>query len=309
MIYHVYANRQNIGDWLAARAIQSTLVPRPITQLLLDEYFVADTVRRLQSATSRDLIIVGGGGLLMDYFLPFWEQLEIVSQRIPIVIWGIGYCDFKDSNVRPPKQLIQKIFSRARLCVLRDELTRSDFAELSLPPATLCPSLMLLERHVHKTPSLVHGVHWGVTGEDRYQRMCTLVKAHCEDTKLHYVELNNEIRADDENQFRSQLQLYADAQFVVSTRLHGVIIGLAGGAKVLAVSGDRKVEAFMEQIGLSDWVCELNRLDDLPEMMARLDRQGNVAEPFLARARDANQDIGRQVRHIADELTPLEVLA
>ena len=34
MIYHVFANRMNIGDWMSARGIQQQLAPRPIRNLL-----------------------------------------------------------------------------------------------------------------------------------------------------------------------------------------------------------------------------------------------------------------------------------
>ena len=120
MIYHVYANRQNIGDWLAARAIQAQLAPRPIRQLLIDDYFVNETIAPLERADDHDLVVVGGGGLLLDYFLPFWERFEPISKRVPFVIWGTGYCDFKNYDGRPRRDVLKSIFARSRLCVLRE---------------------------------------------------------------------------------------------------------------------------------------------------------------------------------------------
>lgn len=309
MIYHVYANRQNIGDWLAARAIQAQLSPRPIKQLLIDDYFVAETVATLEAAGEHDLVVIGGGGLLLDYFLPFWEKFEPISKRVPFVVWGAGYCDFKTYNGRPPREFLKSIFARSRLCVLRDELTRSDFPELDLPPATLCPSLMLIEHNPGPKDSVVHGVHYGVTGEELYQRMVQLVNTFADEQKCKYIELNNEIKADDEAALQRQLAFYARARYVVSTRLHGCIIGLASGAKVLAVSGDRKVESFMERVGLQDWVCDLAHLDRLPAMMTALDSQADVAFDAIRKSHSENDEIGRRVRQIADEVAAEEAPA
>ena len=71
MIYHVYANQKNIGDWLSARGIQSMLEPHPVRELLCDEPFVPKTIEILGQAGPDDLVVIGGGGLFMDYFAPF----------------------------------------------------------------------------------------------------------------------------------------------------------------------------------------------------------------------------------------------
>ena len=76
MIYHIFANRSNIGDWLSAKGIQTLLAPAEITECLCDEPFLDETFDRLSDATSRDFIVIGGGGLFMDYFVPFWDQFH-----------------------------------------------------------------------------------------------------------------------------------------------------------------------------------------------------------------------------------------
>src|SRR6185436_1282750 len=95
MIYHIYANRSNIGDWLSAKGIQTLLAPLEIKELLCDTPFVNATMRELKKATPKDLIVIGGGGLLMDYFDPFWSKFDAVSKRVPFCLWGIGVCDLK----------------------------------------------------------------------------------------------------------------------------------------------------------------------------------------------------------------------
>lgn len=74
-IHHVYANRSNAGDWLSARGVQMLLGDVPIEEHLCDEPFVPETLRSLSTLQRTDIVVVGGGGLLMDYFVPFWEGL------------------------------------------------------------------------------------------------------------------------------------------------------------------------------------------------------------------------------------------
>ena len=93
MIYHVYANQSNIGDWLSAIGIQSLLAPAAITELFCDAPFVADTLATLAVASKGDAVVVGGGGLFMDYFTPFWEGLRAIVDSVPTYLWGVGYCD------------------------------------------------------------------------------------------------------------------------------------------------------------------------------------------------------------------------
>ena len=85
MIYHVFANRSNIGDWLSARGIQKLLSPLEITECLCDVPFIEETIQQLAAATEKDLIVIGGGGLLMDYFIPFWEAFKAVAALVPSV--------------------------------------------------------------------------------------------------------------------------------------------------------------------------------------------------------------------------------
>jgi polysaccharide pyruvyl transferase WcaK-like protein len=48
--------------------------------------------------------------------------------------------------------------------------------------------------------------------------------------------------------------LYCSARCIVTTRLHGAVIGLSLGIPTIAWSNDRKIEAFYDLAGLRDWV-------------------------------------------------------
>ncbi len=71
MIYHIYANRSNIGDWLSARGIQKLLAPLPIIECLCDEPFVEETLQSLSKASAKDIIIIGGGWFINGLFYSF----------------------------------------------------------------------------------------------------------------------------------------------------------------------------------------------------------------------------------------------
>jgi polysaccharide pyruvyl transferase WcaK-like protein len=105
----------------------------------------------------------------------------------------------------------------------------------------------------------------------------------------------NRITADDELQLQQCMQLYQEADIVMSSALHGCIIGAALGKKVVAVSGDRKIDSFMESIGWGEWLCSRDRLDELPSLVDTVHKQ----ESCLSRIeefRNAQREIGRQVR-------------
>ena len=144
MIYHIYANRSNIGDWLSAKGIQKLLSPLKITECLCDEPFVGETIKRLSQASSQDLIVIGGGGLLMDYFEPFWKKFEPIADRVPFCIWGVGACDLKDEKSLPDKSLIDRIVKKSKLCIVRDELTRTFLSTCDIPQPVQCPSVAVV---------------------------------------------------------------------------------------------------------------------------------------------------------------------
>ena len=89
MIYHVYANQKNIGDWLSARAIQLLIGGGPVVELFCDGPYVKQTLAVLANAGPGDLVVIGGGGLFMDYFVPFWEGFLPIAPRVRFCI---GWC-------------------------------------------------------------------------------------------------------------------------------------------------------------------------------------------------------------------------
>jgi polysaccharide pyruvyl transferase WcaK-like protein len=296
-VYHVFANRSNVGDWLSARGIQSLLAPLAVTELLCDEPFVPETLDRLSEAGPGDLVVIGGGGLFMDYFEPFWRGFSPLAGRVPFCIWGVGCCDMKRVNSRPAASLVGPIAAQSRLCVVRDELTR-EFLSGDVPALVVpCPTVNVVDS---RSPGrgLLHVDSFDNVGEEIYELMNRVGKAFAAHTDRPFRTMNNLIPGDSEPALNKALDRYAGADLIVSSRLHGCVIGLAMGRKVLAVSGDHKVEAFLTAAGLGDWVLDLDQLDSLADRLAALPAQSTPVR-FLDHARRANRAVAEQIRSLA----------
>jgi hypothetical protein len=111
-----------------------------------------------------------------------------------------------------------------------------------------------------------------------------------------YRKTNNLLPAGSREALSGLLDLYARAAVVLTSRLHGCIIAAAMGRPFLAVSGDHKVESFMEAAGLEEWVLDSEGLDDLPDRLESLDRHPPQVGAFVEQTRAANRAVADLVR-------------
>jgi polysaccharide pyruvyl transferase WcaK-like protein len=297
MIYHIFANRSNIGDWLSAKGIQKLLYPLEVTECLCDEPFIKDTMDCLSGATENDLIVIGGGGLFMDYFNPFWNAFREVANRVPFCIWGIGYCDLKSESSLPQNNLIEDIIEKSMICIVRDELTRTHLKKINLSSPIPCPSINFINPCKLKGNNLLHVVNYTTAGAKTYNSMCATAKSFSDNTGRIYVETNNLITKNNEIELAKILSLYEKSDIIISSALHGCIIALAMRRKVIVVSGDRKIEAFMESMGLKNWVLDINEVLDLPEHLNQLDAQPDPAL-MLNFYKKKNEEIALTIKNI-----------
>lgn len=294
MIHHVFANKSNIGDWLAAKGIQSLLNPLTVREHFCDEPFIAQTLERLSELTVEDLIVIGGGGLFMDYFTPFWDGFREIADRVPFCIWGVGYCDLKRELSRVPAALLVEIVGKSQFCVVRDELSREHLSSCALPPPVPCPSVCVVERPSQMGYGVLHVDNYTTAGADIYEAMEVYGEEFAEGTRRPYRRTNNRINAGSEAALAAILDLYAKSDVILSSALHGCVIAVAMGHKFLAVSGDYKMESFMQAAGLSEWVCDINEVDSLTELLANLSDQ-NPCQEFVAWVRQENRSIAQKI--------------
>lgn len=294
MIHHVYANRSNIGDWLSARGIQRLLPGLPFVEHLCDEPFVEETLERLRAAGPEDLVVIGGGGLFMDYFYDFWAGFSRLAADVPFVVWGAGFVDLKDEPSTIPSDVLGPILARARLVSVRDELSRTlleGSAEVEVAP---CPSFNAVDPRPRSGTGILHAANYTTAGATAYEEMVRMAGEFARSTDRVYRETNNIVQRDDERALQALVELYARSDVVVTSRLHGAILAVAVGRPVIAVSGDRKIEDFMIQAGLGDWVLDAGDVGRLPALLGDVERQPSAAA-FADSARRRNAAFARRV--------------
>ena len=294
MIYHIYANQSNIGDWLSAQGIQSTFRGLPVKHYFCDTPFVQETAAALSEADERDFIIIGGGGLFMDYFAPFWKSFLPISRRVPFCIWGAGCCDVKRKTSRIQSDLLNEILPRSEFCIVRDELSRSALPQIELPPPVPCPAFLAVDTQDAVGKRVLNVVHPDIVSGPLSTRIKDLCRGFAERTGREFSQTNNWIEPGDLNSLNKVVSLYASSDLVVTSRLHGCIIALALGRKLIALSGDHKVEAFMQVAHLQKWVLDLSDVESLPEKLDRLHEQ-ILPVSFIASTREKNRHIGKNL--------------
>jgi polysaccharide pyruvyl transferase WcaK-like protein len=302
MIHHVFANRSNIGDWLSAKGIQRLLQPHQVTEHLCDEVFIQQTLVELNGLGPGDLVVIGGGGLFMDYFASFWAGFSGLSRRFRYCIWGVGYCDLKAEGSHPPLDIVQGVVAGSELCVVRDELTRKHLADSALPAPVPCPSLVEIDV-AHRGWGLLHVDNYTTVGAPAFETMDDACRHYALATSRPYRRTNNRIEPDREKDLRQCLSLYSMSDLILSSALHGCVIAVAMGKPVLAVSGDWKIEGFMKAAGLGDWVLDANELAQLPVRLEALSEQSAVPD-FVACARAQNHAIAQKIRALAETPSP-----
>lgn len=298
MIYHVFANKSNIGDWLSALGIQKLLAPYPVDELLCDQPFVADTLQRLRETTAQDLIVIGGGGLFMDYFEPFWRGLVDVPPKAPICIWGVGYCDLKRERSRPAVDLIRNVVAKSSCCFVRDALTWQ-LLGLPLPEPTGCPSLAAIEPPCELGSAVLHVDNYTTAGADVFDAMDAIGREYAMSSGRRYLRTNNRIADGNRRQLEETLDQYRQAEIVLSSALHGCIIAVAMRRKLVAVSGDWKIESFMQSVGLDEWVCSQEELTST-RLLSTLEavRQHPSPAERIQEILDRNKAVAKQVLEV-----------
>ncbi len=299
MIHHVFANKSNIGDWLSAIGIQSLLEPNQVLEHLCDVPFIPETLDRLSKIPKNDLIIIGGGGLFMDYFLPFWEGFRFLLDRAPFCLWGVGYCDMKRKPSRPPIDLMRECINKSQFCVVRDLLTHQLLSNCNLPSPIPCPSINAIAPTHKRGSDILHVDAYDNVGSVVYGAMVEILEQFAHQSARQYTHVNNIISAGSHKALRDTLQTYANAELVVSSRLHGCIVAVAKGKKLIAVSGDHKVESFMRTAKLQQWVLERSQIHLLPDYLEKAMNTHQHVRGFVEHAREENRLVAERVKNIA----------
>lgn len=299
MIYHVFANKSNIGDWLSARGIQSLLAPLRMAELFCDDMYARATIRALTRAQSGDFVVIGGGGLLHEHFRAFWSGFEPVSRRMPFCVWGVGACEMHHEPTS--LNLVRRILARSKLTVVRDSATHRALDLEGIREPVPCPTMTVLQAAGERCGGVLNAVHKGLVPADVRESIATIAKDFARCSGRTYRETTNTIPGGDESALAANLALYRSADVVVSSRLHGCIIGVGMGCSTLAIGSDAKIDQFMHAAGLAEWVCPLTDIASLRQRLDSIAMQ-QPARAFVDRVRRQNQAIAGELRVIFEQL-------
>lgn len=298
-IFHISANRSNIGDWLSAMGIDITLAPLRIHPLYCDRRFVKRTMARLRYSEENDLIVIGGGGLLHGYFAPFWEALSQVSLRVPYVVWGVGICEKQLGDSQSLSRVLADVLQGAEMVVVRDPRSSEYLSTLSVESRIVpCPSAVLFDHTWPEGRGMLHVKHRKLLPRDTLDAISDILSNYATATGREYREVDNIVRAGSRHDLIGVLDCYARSDIIVSSRLHGCLIGAAMGKRVLAVSADRKLDAFMETVALEDQVIEETDIGNLEDLLYA-DSISAPARPYASWARNLNENVADDVWELA----------
>jgi polysaccharide pyruvyl transferase WcaK-like protein len=168
---------------------------------------------------------------------------------------------------------------------IRDYIHVADLASAHVAAAERCESGQAAD---------AYNVGRGI-GSSVREVMDAVSQAFADRTGRPFRSTNNRIPPGHAGELARVLGLYAAADLVLSSALHGCVIAVAMGRRVLAVSGDRKIEAFMQAAGLGDWVLDADPGAPVEQELTRLHEQ-SPADGFVRRARAANRAVADTLR-------------
>ncbi len=163
-----------------------------------------------------------------------------------------------------------------------------------LPKPVACPSINVVETIIEKGKDLLHVTNYSTATPETYEAMCVITEAYADGKNIVCRQTNNLISKGSEKELAEILCRYQLSGIVVSSALHGCIIAVAMGLKVIAVSGDWKIDAFMEAVGLKDWVLNYNEPHLLPQLLADIENQ-TATTTYLSSIKLANKEIAADI--------------
>ena len=196
-----------------------------------------------------DLWLLGGGGLLQDatsalsltYYLSVLRLARLFRKRVVVFNQSLGpLSPWGERRVRKALQGVPVI--------LRDQDSLEYARRLGIPAALGADPALLLPRHGGRREEALttlyvaanHLVHEGK------QVLVLLLQPGYDDEVAEVFRLHRIERTSDP---RRLLYLAAQAGYVISMRLHGLILAAAAGTPFAALSYDPKVAAFAKETG------------------------------------------------------------
>lgn len=271
MLYFISANEVNIGDVLSNLGIRKLLGVQGMN-LYCDRPYVERTKKVIRGAQSNDVFIIGGGGLFKAYFMPLWNEIYRNRKQLRYVLWGIGINDTKRPSLKHvlsqklmPKTIFLKkwkgIVKNSMISSFRDENTYRYFRGMNNSFKIGCPSINFILDHKRNLPKrvLIHSCNQYLLKYTEVKTVQKITDVLANNLGLEKVYTNREIRGIQE--VHEWLDRYSSAHITVSSSLHGCILALSLGSKLIAVSRDWKIEGFLQMVDLEEAICDIDEIE------------------------------------------------
>lgn len=273
-IVQFYSAVDNIGNYLPVLGIQKMLGCTPDTWNVHDRSIDFDFIN-----THYRCAIIGGAGLLHSCFDAFWSGFADRC-TIPFAIWGVGVCQPDEDRQRGAGvSVVNAVAARAALVNVRDRLT-ADLYGLADAQVSLCPTVAFIKYLGITAYASRKHVLFSSHEELVAARETTRIRQILAGTGRPIAYTNN-IQTRVMGIERIVRKYYAPSEAVVTTRLHGAILSYALGIPYVAVSRDRKLDAFVQEYGNGILVRELDDIGPALERLKDLRMTAAAVQPVL----------------------------
>jgi hypothetical protein len=242
-VLQFYSSVDNIGNYTPVLGIQRMLGFAPDTACVHDRTVDFDVINKRYRC-----VIVGGAGLMHRVFDPFWRRL-LDGCRLPMVIWGVGLClPHTGPAVAADRAVVREVAARCDLVNVRDRLTAAHYG-LASAHVSLCPTVHWLRDFIERgqvdqsSRRVLFSSHEQLVPHDATAAIAARIQSVVGD--FDYTS-NVQTPA---HGLSPTIEQYRRSRLVVTTRLHGAIIAYGLGVPYLALSWDRKLEAFCDEHG------------------------------------------------------------
>jgi hypothetical protein len=275
----------NQGDLTILANMTRALAPHRVVPIDLPFVLTEDALRRLNRL---DFLILGGGGLLQrvppspfDTFDEWGKRLET-----PIGAAGIGVDELPDAYRRPVMALVEQ----ARFCYVRDAASQDilGHAKVRVAPdlTFLYPLRPPADNGAHVPTRPICGVNLRSSpGLDAEAWLAMLKRLP---VRLRGVPMSGlatwrepamlrDLDGSCADAFRPDL--FAGLDLMIGTAFHAVVFATQAAVPTIAIAYAPKVQRFMADVGLADYVVEPGEPQRVPELVAQvLDRRAQLSD-------------------------------
>lgn len=247
-VVYIYANKRNVGDYISHLGLKE-IVGKDGPDLFCSPVWLKEFkahIALLKTHNPNVLLVIGGGGLLQPVFEPFWHL--VLQSGLRFAVHGIGINKMTGRG-EMNSDLFSKIAKGANHLGVRDTYT-FNFLKQYEPHnliLTACPSINYLvprywQPRVRKSNILLHLVHPSdvrLAGAD-LDTISKNLKTVAQKLGMEYQEHTNM-----DSSHARMLKRVSNARLIVSSRLHGCIMGFGMGIPFLPLLCDDKMKAFL----------------------------------------------------------------